>query len=213
MRGDQFTANFLARAELTQAIQDEIRNLQWTQAQTAEYLGVTQPRISHLMQGRVDQFTVDMLMLWLEKLGKDVSVQIRTNVFASKDKVKLVLYVLGKQKKQTADVVQKLFGGDESKFELRVIDVLEEPEAARKARIVATPCLIKEWPEPRAVFVGDLSAASIRWQLATAEQRARDYRDSEQDLRQAAQDARQLSQDERDLRQNRRRSRQEQHAD
>lgn len=190
VRGDSYTANFIARAELIQSIQEEIRRREWTQAKAAEMLGVTQPRISHLMQGRVDQFTVDMLMMWIEKLGKDVSVQIRSNVFSSKEKIKLTLYVLGGQKADAMNLIGKLFGHDESKFDLTIVDVLEQPEAAREARITATPSLVKESPGPRTVFVGDLSAASIRWQLATADQRSRDERDMAQDLRQSAQDAR-----------------------
>lgn len=207
MRGDSFSSNFIARGELIQAIQEGIRERQWTQAQAAAFFGVAQPRMSHLMQGRVDQFTVDMLMLWLEKLGKDVSIQIRSNIFASSEKIKLSLYVLGGQKAQTVELVGKLFAGDESKFELTVIDVLEQPEAAREARITATPCLVKEWPTPRTLFVGDLSAASIRWQLATAEQRTRDERGTAQDLRQAVQDARDESQNARE-RQDERQTRQ-----
>ncbi|HEY9681587.1 MAG TPA: XRE family transcriptional regulator [Oculatellaceae cyanobacterium] len=186
VRGDNFSANFIARGELLQAIQEAVRTRQWTQTETAEFLGVTQPRISHLMQGRVDQFTVDMLMLWLEKLGKDVTVQVRNNVFASKEKVKLTLYVLGAQKENAIELIARLFGGDVSKFELKVIDVLEDPESARQARIIATPSLVKEWPEPRTVFVGDLSAASIRWQLATADERTRNERDIAQELKQAS---------------------------
>jgi predicted XRE-type DNA-binding protein len=213
IRGDSFSANFMARAELVQSIQENIRERAWTQAQAAEFLGVAQPRISHLMQGRIDQFTVDMLMRWLEKLGKDVSIQIRSNVFASKEKIKLTLYLLGGKKRETVALVSKLFAGDESKFELKVIDVLEEPELAREARITATPCLVKEWPEPRTVFVGDLSAASIRWQLATAEQQTRDDRDAAQDLRQASQDVRQATQDTREIAQDERQKRQSTRSD
>lgn len=202
VRGDSFTANFIARGELIQVIQEGIREQKWTQAQAAHFLGVAQPRISHLMQGRVDQFTVDMLMMWAEKLGKDVSVQVRSNVFASRDKVKLTLFVLGQQKEQATELVGKLFAGDDSKYELKVVDVLESPEAAREARITATPSLVKEFPPPRTIFVGDLSAASIRWQLAAAEQRTRDERDIAQDLRQANQDARDEKQNARDEKQN-----------
>lgn len=207
VRGDSFTTNFIARAALIQSIQECIQEREWTQTQAAEFLGVAQPRISHLMQGRVDQFTVDMLMLWLEKLGKDVSVQISSNVFNATEKIKLTLYVLGGQKSHTVELVNRLFAGDESKFELTVIDVLEEPQAARDARITATPCLVKEWPEPRTVLVGDLSTASIRWQLATAQERMRDERDVAQDLRQAAQDAREEAQNEREKQQDERRIR------
>ncbi|MBI5531336.1 MAG: circadian clock protein KaiB [Deltaproteobacteria bacterium] len=42
-------------------------------------------------------------------------------------------------------------------YELQVIDVVQQPEAAEKARIFATPTLIKESPEPSCRIIGDLS--------------------------------------------------------
>ena len=43
-------------------------------------------------------------------------------------------------------------------YELQVVDVLENPEAAEEANIVATPTLIKRDPKPVRRIVGDLSA-------------------------------------------------------
>ena len=45
-------ANMRARAELMNAIIDCIKKRGWTQAQAAEYLGLTQPRISDLKRGK-----------------------------------------------------------------------------------------------------------------------------------------------------------------
>src|SRR5688572_7613201 len=42
-------------------------------------------------------------------------------------------------------------------YELVVIDVIERPELAEKARILATPTLVKEQPPPMRRIVGDLS--------------------------------------------------------
>jgi hypothetical protein len=50
--------------------------------------------------------------------------------------------------------------------------------------------LIKEKPFPRIVLHGDMSSASVRWQLAVAERLFIDNRDRAQDLREAAQDNR-----------------------
>ena len=47
-----------------------------TQAALAKRLGVTQPRISDVMRGRIDLVSVDMLIDLLAKLG--VAVQVRT---------------------------------------------------------------------------------------------------------------------------------------
>jgi len=43
------------------------------------------------------------------------------------------------------------------RYELVVIDVLAEPERAERARILATPTLLKLSPAPRARIIGDLS--------------------------------------------------------
>ena len=42
-------------------------------------------------------------------------------------------------------------------YELEVIDIYKDPEAAREAQIVAAPTLVKKLPQPIRRFVGDLS--------------------------------------------------------
>ena len=42
-------------------------------------------------------------------------------------------------------------------YELEVIDIYKDPEAAREAQIVAAPTLVKRLPMPIRKFVGDLS--------------------------------------------------------
>ncbi len=55
-------ANMKARAELMRAITDYIRSSGMTQAEAAKALGVTQPRISDLMRGKIDVFSLDTLV-------------------------------------------------------------------------------------------------------------------------------------------------------
>ena len=43
------------------------------------------------------------------------------------------------------------------RYELAIIDVLESPELAEEARILATPTLIKQLPPPLRRVIGDLS--------------------------------------------------------
>lgn len=45
----------------------------------------------------------------------------------------------------------------QGKYELEIIDVLEHPEKAEDARILATPTLIKRLPPPLRRVIGDLS--------------------------------------------------------
>lgn len=42
-------------------------------------------------------------------------------------------------------------------WDVRIIDVLEEPEKAEAARIVATPTLLRVLPSPERRIIGDLS--------------------------------------------------------
>jgi circadian clock protein KaiB len=44
-----------------------------------------------------------------------------------------------------------------SHYELEVIDVYQQPAAAKQAQIIAVPTLIKELPFPPQRFVGDMS--------------------------------------------------------
>lgn len=52
-------ANMKARAKLMRAITEHIRSSNMTQAEAAKILGVTLPRISDLMRGKVDVFSLD----------------------------------------------------------------------------------------------------------------------------------------------------------
>lgn len=45
----------------------------------------------------------------------------------------------------------------QGKYELEIIDVLEHPDLAEDARILATPTLIKRLPLPLRRVIGDLS--------------------------------------------------------
>src|SRR5437868_1751614 len=45
----------------------------------------------------------------------------------------------------------------EGRYSLDIIDVLENPEAAERDRVLATPTLIKELPLPLRRVIGDLS--------------------------------------------------------
>jgi circadian clock protein KaiB len=45
----------------------------------------------------------------------------------------------------------------EGRYELKVIDIYQQPEQAKQEDIVAVPTLVKQLPEPVRVLVGDLS--------------------------------------------------------
>lgn len=62
------------RELLMRRIANEIDRRDWTQAQAAEFLGVTQPRISDLMRGLTDNFTIDALVQWSGLFGLELKI-------------------------------------------------------------------------------------------------------------------------------------------
>jgi predicted XRE-type DNA-binding protein len=58
-------------------IESCIKKQGMTQKQAAKKMGVTQPRISDLVRGKINRFTIDMLVNMLARLGKHVDVTLR----------------------------------------------------------------------------------------------------------------------------------------
>jgi predicted XRE-type DNA-binding protein len=67
----------LAKSTLIAKISRIIRAKKLTQIQVAKILGVNQPRISSLLSGNLDLFSLDMLMDFLKSLGQDVEIMVR----------------------------------------------------------------------------------------------------------------------------------------
>jgi predicted XRE-type DNA-binding protein len=67
----------LAKAELAQRICDIIAERKLTQTKAASLLGIDQPKISALMRGKLDGFSIDRLFRFLNALGRDVEIVIR----------------------------------------------------------------------------------------------------------------------------------------
>lgn len=69
-------AHLLIRADLMIQLKKLIEERGLTQKHAAEVLGVTQPRISDLVRGRIDLFSIDTLVEMLTRLG--VAVTLKT---------------------------------------------------------------------------------------------------------------------------------------
>jgi len=67
------------RADLLLRLQKAIEAQGLKQAAAAKLLGVTQPRVSDLMRGRLDLFSVDTLIDMLARLGIRVRVAFSTS--------------------------------------------------------------------------------------------------------------------------------------
>ena len=65
------------RAELMVNLQKVIMARGLKQAEAAELLGVTQPRVSDLMRGRIDLFSIDTLIDMLARLGVRAKLTIQ----------------------------------------------------------------------------------------------------------------------------------------
>jgi predicted XRE-type DNA-binding protein len=69
-------AHMLIRADLMIQLCDIIEERGLTQKAAAKTLGVTQPRISDLVRGRIELFSIDTLVEMLTKF--DVAVTVKT---------------------------------------------------------------------------------------------------------------------------------------
>ena len=62
------------RAELMARLRETIVEKQWTQAQAAEHLGIGQSRVSDLVRGKRDKFSLDMLITLATRAGRHVEI-------------------------------------------------------------------------------------------------------------------------------------------
>ena len=69
----------LAKAELVQRIRDLIAERKLTQAKAAKLLGLDQPKVSALVRGRVEGYSIDRLFRFLNALGQQVEIIVRPN--------------------------------------------------------------------------------------------------------------------------------------
>ena len=67
--------NLKIRSELIIALRQYIEDAGLGQKEAAEVFGVHQPRISDLMRGKIDKFTIDRLVNMLARIGKTVKVK------------------------------------------------------------------------------------------------------------------------------------------
>ena len=79
---EEEAVNMLARSEMIIQIKNILDDRKLTQIEAAKLLGVRQPRVSALYTGKLNDFTIDMLMKWLTILGKKVTIQIEDQVVA-----------------------------------------------------------------------------------------------------------------------------------
>jgi len=69
-------AHMRLRSQLMMALRNHIEQSGLNQSQAAKVLGVTQPRVSDLMRGKIDLFAIDTLVAMLAAAGLQVELRI-----------------------------------------------------------------------------------------------------------------------------------------
>ena len=64
------------RAELMAKLREAIVQYGWTQVEAASVLGISQSRVSDLVRGKYEKFSLDMLIALNTRAGKKVSLEI-----------------------------------------------------------------------------------------------------------------------------------------
>lgn len=72
--------NLRLRSVLMMAVSDHISDNNLTQKKAAELMGVSQPRISNLVKGKIDMFTIDTLVNMLARVGTIVELNVSPKV-------------------------------------------------------------------------------------------------------------------------------------
>ena len=75
-RDHETAANMKARSELMIAIQERLERQAGTQAEKAERMGVSQPRLNDLLRGRIGKFSLDALVNLASRAGLRVALQV-----------------------------------------------------------------------------------------------------------------------------------------
>lgn len=80
----------MLKAQLAIQIRRFIVAKGWTQVEAAEAVGLDQPKVSHLLRGRLAGFSVDRLLNILNRLGHSVEVRISAEEYGPEEAQTLV---------------------------------------------------------------------------------------------------------------------------
>ncbi|MGH7663434.1 MAG: helix-turn-helix domain-containing protein [Gemmatimonadaceae bacterium] len=75
--GFENPAEELAKARLAMMIDDAIRERRLTQQAAAKFMGIDQPKVSHILHGRLGGFSTQRLIDFLTALGRDVDIVVK----------------------------------------------------------------------------------------------------------------------------------------
>ncbi len=64
------------RAKLMNDLREYVQSSSMTQTEAAEVLGITQPRVSDLMRGKWEKFSLEMLITLEARAGRQVTLEL-----------------------------------------------------------------------------------------------------------------------------------------
>ena len=82
----------MLKAQLAIQIRRFIEAKGWTQTEAAEAVGLDQPKVSHLLRGRLAGFSVDRLLSILNRLGHSVEVRISAEEYDQEEAQTIVTF-------------------------------------------------------------------------------------------------------------------------
>ena len=65
------------RAELMNSLRQIIEKKHWTQVEAAQHLGISQSRVSDLVRGKWERFSLDMLVNLVARSGKKITLAVK----------------------------------------------------------------------------------------------------------------------------------------
>lgn len=71
------SAVLVMRAELITSLRQIIEKKHWTQVEAAQHLGISQSRVSDLVRGKWEKFSLDMLVNLIARCGKKITLAVK----------------------------------------------------------------------------------------------------------------------------------------
>lgn len=70
--------NMKVRSALMMGLKQHIKDQGWTQKEAGKRLGITQPRVSALMRGKINEFSLDALVNMTATAGLHIEISIKS---------------------------------------------------------------------------------------------------------------------------------------
>ena len=85
----------LIKAKLVLEIEQSIKRKNLTQAAAAKVMGINQPKVSALLHRKLDGFSVECLIRFLNTLGQDIDIVVRQKPLNRRQAITNVYYDIG----------------------------------------------------------------------------------------------------------------------